>query len=526
MLNSVQDGAISAWSGWSRLTAGALIVVLGASLGALTSVLAQELSPQFIVLILAGLIGGAVVLLLLKRLSVLISLVLFYAPVELFVQKWLPDSVGSASRYASEGLLIVAFIALLLDRMRAGKPWKRTPLDIPLLLFVGVGILSAVVNRIPILVAGLGFRILLRYVLLFYLIIQIGYTHEAARKLIRAILFLASIVIGIGFLQALIGPPITRILHVEETRIGEQTLRTISGVLTARGRYIFSTLGRYDALGVYLTVIFLLALALYYYYPIYRRKLGCFVVATGVCLLLTMSRQSWVAIYVALWTWGLIARKKRFVNLMVLLLAISGVIFLMINVAPHLVRYFSTQELGQATILTRILEPFSRDYFEVSAYRGGRFFTLRFIGGRILELSPWLGFGPGRFGSITATYFGFSTADLLGVEPWQVHFADDVNWITILGQYGLLGVITFLSMFWVLFRYACRIYRRPMHRRSPEVLTKSIALTCIGCIPVLVLLGFLGPNFEQRAVAMYFWTIMGLLVALARADSTAPAGTA
>jgi hypothetical protein len=400
-------------------------------------------------------------------------------------------------------------IALFADRVLSHKPWRKTPLDVPLLLFVGIGFLSAIVNRVSLVVAVAGLRILLRYVLLFYLIVQIRFTRESTRSLLIAMLGIASLVIGIGLAQAVVGPRLTNILRIQEARIGAQTIRTNSGVFNARGRFIFSTLGRYDALGIYCVIVFLLLFAFYLYRPRWRGKVSWLMLATGICLALTMSRQSWVALYVALWSWALSRKRKWNFTLMLTLVLVLIILAGAALLVPSLIRTFSPETLHQATVLTRLFAVFSKEYLKTSAYSAGRLYVIRFVGERILERAPLLGFGPGRFGTLTADYFGFSTAKLLDMPRGQVRLANDVNWITVLGQYGLIGSLAFLAMFVALLRYAWWL-----HNHTSDSLSKSIALACIGSIVAFLVLGFFGPNFEQRVVAMYVWLISGLTVAL------------
>jgi hypothetical protein len=517
-VSTVKVKPASASSRWSQLGLVILFVMLGPIIGSGYPWIAQRFSDQIALLVPLGIFGGAVLLVLLRRVSLVVFLVVLYAPVELFVQKWLPDTIGAASRFVSEALLLFILAALFTERLLLYKPWKRTPLDVPLFIFISVGVLSALVNQVPPLVAVLGLRILLRYVLLFYLVVQIGFSRKATRRLIVAMLGVASVVFGIGLAQALIGPSLTEVLHVAETKVGTTVLResVSSGVSLARGRYIFSTLGRYDMLGQYTVIILLLLLALYLYYPRRRGILRWLILTTGICLLLTMSRQSWLAMYAALWSWALLSKKKWAIGLLPLLLLVPVTLVGMAYLFPHLVRYYPGSELVQATILTRSLEMFSSEYFEVSAYSAGRLYVLRYVGQRILQLVPLLGFGPGRFGSLTATYFQFSAAESLGMAEGQVRLVNDVNWISILGQYGLIGTLAFLVMFVALWRYARRMYKR-----LSDPLAKSVALVCVGSIVAFLVLGFFGPNFEQRVISMYVWLIAGLTVALARAEQRA-----
>lgn len=502
---------ISAWR--PQAAPAVFVILLGILIGGGCAWMFNAFSERVALAMPLILVAGIALLICMRHIKLFVFFLILYAPFELFVQKWLPGDIGLASRYMTEIFLLIIFMALVIDRLLSQKPWRRTPLDIPLLTFIGVGILSALINHVPPLVALMGFRILLRYVLLFYLIVQIGLDHVDVRRLLIAVLCASSVVIGIGLLQGLIGPPITEILRIPDIVIGEYTVRSITGFFTAHGRYIFSTLGRYDALGMYAVVILLLSMALYIHYPRRRVILGSLIALAGICLVLTFSRQSWVALYTALWVWFLVSHKKKWAAaLFLVLLIVPIILFAAIYMSPAIVRYYGGEEGTHVSAIARLSEVFSPEYIHISAYYAGRLFVLRFVGTRILELAPFLGFGPGTFGTQSAAFFGFSNATLLGMTEAEGFLVNDVNWITILGQYGLLGAMAFLMILAVLFRYAWRMYKR-----VSNPLAKSMALAYQGCIIALLLLGFFGPNFEQRVISMYVWLIGGLLVALAHA---------
>lgn len=376
-------------------------------------------------------------LLLIKHIRFTIALLIVYAPVEIFVQKWLPGDAGLASRYITEGLLLVLFLVVVVDRLLSDKPWKRTPLDIPLLLFVLIGVLSAVVNGLPAIVWGMGQRILLRYALLFYLVVQVGFNRQQTRRLLAAMLAMAGFVMAVGLLQAVLGPPMNQFLRIPDIVLNATATRKTSGFFVAHGRYIFSTLGRYDAFGIYALYILLLVVAYMLHHRPRRRTWAWLAAATLICLVLTLSRQSWLAMYAALWCWVVLSRKKWAVMVLSVLVLVPVLIMLAAFFFPDLGRYSGAEQ--ERTVLTRILSSVSDDYLRVSSGSGGRLFVLRYVSERILELAPVLGFGPGHFGTITAQYFGYSDAQLLGMEQKDVYLVFDVNWVTLLGQYGALG---------------------------------------------------------------------------------------
>jgi len=496
---------------WHQAGPAISVILVGVLIGAGCAWMFDAFSERLVLAVPLILLGGAALFIFMRRIKLFVFLIVLYAPLELFVQKWLPGDIGSASRYMTEVFLLLIFMALVVDRLLSHKPWKRTPLDIPLFIFIGIGILSSLINQVPFLAVILGFRILLRYVLLFYIVVHIDFDYVSARRLLIALFCVAAVVVGIGLIQALIGPPMTEILRIPEIKIGEHVVRSIPGYfMGAHGRYIFSTVGRYDMLGMYCVVILLLSMALYIYYPRRRIMLGWLIALTGICLVLTFSRQSWLALYAALWTWFLVSSKKKWaVGLFFALLMGPMILFIAIYFSSDIVRFYKGDEGIHISALARLAEVFSSEYRGISAHYAGRLFVLSFVGARILELVPFLGFGPGTIGTPSAAFFGFSNAELLGMVESQVFLVSDVNWITILGQYGLIGTAAFLIMFAALFRYARRMYKRPS-----DPLTKSVALACQGSIVALLVLGFFGPNFEQRVISMYVWLIAGLTVAL------------
>lgn len=488
-----------------------IILIVGACLG---SVVLLATDPRTWFLIISLLVGVVFLALLLHHTRLIVFLVVLYAPFELLVYKLLPEPLGNVSRYVTEAILLVTLLALVGDRLFTGKPWKRTPLDVPLLLFVGAGILSAAVNSVPSIVAVLGMRSLLRYVLVYYLVTQIGFNDKTTRRLVFGIVGTALVVVGLGFAQAIIGQPLSDILTVPETTLGETVLRNISTVREARGTYIYSTLGRYDLLGLYTALILLLLLALYIHYPRRRALLVLPIMAVSVCLMLTMSRQSWMVLYSGLVAWVFVRRNVKLASILIMApLFLTALAMLL----PHLVRYYSSLEIHEASILNRLLELYSPMYLDISAYSGGRLDMILHIGPRILEKAWLFGFGPGRFGSLTANLFGFSAAEFLAMPEDRLRLLNDVNWITVLGQFGLLGTATYALMLATIFRFGWRVYRR-----STDPLTMSIALASLGSVAGLVLAGFLGPNFEQRVISMYVWLIAGMMVSLARIERLAP----
>jgi hypothetical protein len=174
-------------------------------------------------------------------------------------------------------------------------------------------------------------------------------------------------------------------------------------------------------------------------------------------------------------------------------------------------RYLGTVASANASIIERLLEPFSERYLEVSRYNYGRLYVIFEVGSRLLSKVPWLGFGPGKFGSLTARYFGYDFTVLINVPESAATWINDVNWITLLGQIGVLGLASFVWIWAALSFYSINIYKK-----TTTPLIKSLALFYTSAIVVYLFLGFFGPNFEVRQISYYVWSLGGILFGLYR----------
>ncbi|MBK8847821.1 MAG: O-antigen ligase family protein [Bacteroidetes bacterium] len=120
------------------------------------------------------------------KFSTIILLLMVFAPFDLLVLKFLPlpEKVYGFARFGVEFSIYGIFFFLILRNMVFGKLLTRTPIDIPLVLFFAVSILSIIVNRVPIGPALVGWRDLWRFVVLFYILTNINLDERFHRKVI------------------------------------------------------------------------------------------------------------------------------------------------------------------------------------------------------------------------------------------------------------------------------------------------------------------------------------------------------
>ena len=490
------------------------IIAKGSILLLLTALIvgaALLLPSSWQLLLIVALIGGILLFFLMLRPEWAIYFLIIFIPLEEFLEKWIPrGKLYESVRFGGEALLLALFVFVILDKIRRGFRWYKTPVDIPLLIFLGAALVSAILNDSPPIVAVLGIRPLIRYALVFYILTQLRVTRQFFERCFTLSLFMATLVAIIGLMQTMIGSPLTNLLIPGDVVIGGATARAGLRHIVAPRTYIFSTMGRYDTLGTFLLFFLLLATGAFVLADRqWRKRILPFLIVGFPAFALTFSRQSWLGLVVGVGIMVLISRWREFQRTRLLYFSGAILVPLLILLALPYARYFSGESVIQASLLERALEPFSQRYFEISRYSYGRLFVIVEVGSRLLKIAPFFGVGPGQFGSLTARFFNIPFWELVDVPENAAHFINDVNWILILGQVGLIGTLSFLWIFLSLFWTA---YKR--YFRSPVGIIRGIILAYSAIIIVYLLIGFFGPNFEVRQISFYVWLWGGLIMGL------------
>ena len=159
-------------------------------------------------------------------------------------------------------LLVIVVLARVLFRR---QKYIATPIDLPFLFFLLIALTSLVVNIVPLTIGVLGIRQIIRFVLLFFVIVQLKPTAVFVKRL-------TTIMIGIVLFQGLLGVVqsvtagrLDTFLLPSERRFYESIQLTTGTYQTwSPGTRVFATLGRYDQLGTFLCFFFLLIIVLLY----------------------------------------------------------------------------------------------------------------------------------------------------------------------------------------------------------------------------------------------------------------------
>ncbi len=212
----------------------------------------------------------------------------------------------------------------------------------------------------------------------------------------------------------------------------------------------------------------------------------------GLTLVLTFIRGAWIALVVSLLVLGLLRGSLRFRQLLFTIPAATAVVLL--TFAPAL------QRLQQAA------DPSSTFFGRVEVWK----LALDWLLASPLNLLVGVGMKAFEYyyillaGPTTAGLYWRREAFLLGNRPHNelLGFMLDV---------GLIGTVAMLAAFFILIRLAMGIYR---HARDRELRLVSLAFL-IGFVGLVV--GAMGDNvFSQPSVAVYFWIMAGLIMAIDR----------
>jgi len=112
---------------------------------------------QRVSLVLGGLFGLAMIVFLFFHPRIALLMFVFLVPTRFW---WTDDLhlLPSALRFADDAVLIVLGLRVVCDRLRTGRLITRTPWDIPFFIYFGVGLVSTIVNQVPIINAVAGIR--------------------------------------------------------------------------------------------------------------------------------------------------------------------------------------------------------------------------------------------------------------------------------------------------------------------------------------------------------------------------------
>ncbi len=397
----------------------------------------------------------------------------------------LPLPVGGTRVSPDIVLVSLLMLGMILRMLTLRRSLTILPILAPYLVFLAVPLITLLWTPTPLeSVRGL-FRFI-GYLALMWLIVDVIVSKAQVRRMVLVLILSTLIPIISGFYQAITG----------------------SGQFIWAGagfNRIYGFAGGPFTLAFYLVMIMPLVLIFLLeqrqgqdqdaptgQWRFNRLGLGLLLGLIGVALVLTFIRGAWIAVVASLLLLGLARGSLRYRQLLLTIPAAAGVVLL--TFTPALER------LQQAT------DPTSTLFGRLEVWRlavdwllASPLNLLAGVGMKAFEYYYVLLAGP-----TTAGLYWRRESFLIGNRPHNelLGFMLDV---------GLIGVVALLVVFFTLGRLAWRIYRNAQDRDL-----RLVALAfLIGFAGLLV--GAVADNvFSQPSVAVYFWIMAGLVMAIDR----------
>lgn len=487
-------------------------VMLGAAASLCIGLLIVALSPAKAV---AVIIGAALLIATFVKPEWAIMLLAAYTPFEPFLLKFFPDDVYVFVRYAPEVLVYVIFAAVVMRVLMREKKYAATPIDLPFALFLFTALASLLINAVPPLIGLLGVRQIIRFIVLFFAVMTLAPDDAFTKRLTKMMLVIVTFEGLLGAAQALLGGSIDAFLLPSDRKFFESIqLTTGTSQTWSPGTRVFATLGRYDQLGTFLCLFFLLTIGLLYVSRDKEERLPLLAVLglSAFGFVMTLSRASWFGLLLGVIVIG--AWLMRDARLRISF--VVGAALLAAYVAWSGIAISYLVDYPGQTVVERFFEAFSYDRWRGEYYGLGRLFWIVQTPTVVVPSSPFFGVGPGQYGGGAAAALANTRVYEKLNLPFGVYGTEgyiDNNWFSLWGETGTLGLIFYGWMFVAIGAAMFRIWNRAHDR-----FFKGLALGFIGVLAAVTLQAFLATYLEVRTLALYFWLYAALIFVHAKRE--------
>jgi O-antigen ligase len=368
------------------------------------------------------------------------------------------------------GLLIFSF--LLKKVIKRQKPFIHTALNLPLLLFFIVAVIS-IFNSINYSDSLRGISRLLQYFFLFLIMVEETRDKSHVMKIAIAVICAASLLSIDAAWQVILGKDFIR---------GNLPIVNI-GLKRATASFPDA-----NVLGVYLSAVapVIIVLALYHF------KKNKMVIVSLISLLvlsaslLTYSRPTLLAIYVTLLLLGIIKKDKILIFSLVVLTVIAPFIM------PASVKNWA-KEVEYNPLR------FMCNDDRIAIYRN----TLHMIGDH-----PVIGVGLNTFMKNYKKYK--ESPEYRNIVTSDYIYAHN-NFLHMAGETGILSLVIFLWLIYVLFKESAAIYCK-----LKDSLLKNISLGLILCLVAFLVNGLTESSLYYPRIALIFWYLAGFSLSMGK----------
>jgi hypothetical protein len=446
--------------------------------------------------------------------SGLIYLLVLFIPFEVMLLKYLPVSENAyvMLRYAFEIFIYLLFATMVLNKFSHKRKVNGSPIDFPVIIFLLLTFVTIIVNHAPLFEAFVGFKSAFRFLLLFYVLINFEFNEGLLQRMLMALVAVASLQALLSFHQHFFGISQFWYPRAINLTMGSKDLN----FKILKGGYhggieqgaVIGTFGDSIALATFLVIILIVMLAfLFGNHPIgkyIRLMLWTGVILIIVALFFTYSRGSAIIGILAIPAMMLLAGKTKLFSRFALL---SVLFFAVVLIKPALsgregIR-FVNPKFKYVDPVSNITVLLSEQYAN-NTFKHARGWILENVGGSLLKSITMIGYSPAN---------EFALQKLLKKEmnvltPFEnLLIINDVFWVAFIAYYGLVGMIVFLSILYLLFKAS-----RYVWFNTGKSIYRVVSLATITLIIASIPYSFIVATFTFRSFGLYFWLLAGLTI--------------
>lgn len=430
-----------------------------------------------------------------------------YTPFEEIVLKLLPDQFYASVRFAWEGLLFGMMFIILFEKLILRKKWLRTPIDLPVIIFICGWLVSGFINSISMNTSLINLKNLIRYIPLFYIIYNLKPKTEFLSKVVRLIIVIAVIQSAICIIEAIDSSVADLFVPRDVVAAGDLVRGEDSQLGTFYTRFS-GTMVRSVHLANYL--VFALCIITAMYSRIKSKGwLNISIILILTALFISSSRTSWLSAFAGIGAILMIQRHKlRYYFLAIPAIGLAGVFFVGLFTAKG-------DLASDFNIISRFFYIFSSDYLDTIS-NAGRLYAIIYAMPAVFMSNPILGLGPGAFIQISKQFSAadsFGQAADLGLNAGALNYVHDVGYASLFAQVGLIGLGAYIWIF-------VRIYKKAKTTfiDNSDLTIKAFMLGAAGLIIALMVQNFGSFNLMYRNQSVIIWTVAGLVALFAKSS--------
>lgn len=422
-----------------------------------------------------------------------------YLSFETPILNLLPHFMLAPVRYGIEAFGYVLLIFLFIAQWGHYKYGNQ---EILIFLAILVMALNVIFYVSDLKIAAMGFRWLLRYLYLYFIVIFINWTPFYIKRFFRLITWIIRIEMVLSILQLVAKDFVNQLLapYYQDIISGISSYATQGSASNA----IFGSFGRYSEFGMFIM------LALWFYISGYaasekkehRQQYFYRILLWGILLILSYCRQALVAVLFSVLIFALAYKEWKMTRSSMVLMGI-----LIVAAIPVSILLLSSFEATYGTIYeglaSRFLSIFSLKYLTMDYTGKGRTWFYTHALYRLVSTRPLLGYGLGRYGCQTAIQYDTSVYEALDIPT---RFSMDGYYVSIIGQLGLVGG-GFLISIYLYFARSCRKYFNSLKK---DLYTKRIMIFTYGYIICGLITAFFSSSLSDRYLAFYMWVLIGI----------------